>query len=256
MPTLRLAFPTDEHYPFQDDHARAVALKIVSDFDPHIRIAGSDGIDFYAVSAFDKNPDRIKKGGLQYEINCWMAGQREWRDAAPNARAFFLIGNHEDRLRRYLWRHPELFDLDVLRLPSLLRMAELDIVWEKEKGERANQELALYNRLTVRHGEQVRKYPAYSAKAELESEMFAISLLTGHTHRGGSYYARTRTGLVQAHECFCLCDLNPEYVRNPNWQQGIVLAEVSPNHLAVEAIPFHRRLGKVTAYWRGKEYTE
>ena len=57
---MKLAFVTDEHHPFQDDHARSVALKIVQDFDPDMVVCGSDGIDFYQVSHFDKNPERVK----------------------------------------------------------------------------------------------------------------------------------------------------------------------------------------------------
>jgi len=78
----KIAIPTDEHIPFQDDRARAVALKIVADYQPDIRIAGSDGVDFYMLSRFDKNPLRAAFG-LQGEIDMWKASQREWRDAAP-----------------------------------------------------------------------------------------------------------------------------------------------------------------------------
>ena len=56
----RLVFPTDEHFPFQDEHARSVALQITADFQPEIRIAGSDGLDFYGLSKFDKDPHRMK----------------------------------------------------------------------------------------------------------------------------------------------------------------------------------------------------
>lgn len=251
---IKVAFPTDEHYPYQDENARQLALKIVEDFNPNVRICGSDGMDFYAVSSFDKNPDALRDGGLQREIDMWMAGQREWNDAAPDAYKFFLVGNHEARLARYLYRHPELFDLEALRLPNLLRLKELDIAWEWEKKDAANLEISFYGRLLIRHGEVVRKHSAYTAKAELEREFYAISTMTGHTHRGGSHFVTTRAGLRQAHECFCLCRLDPPYLQNPNWQQGIVLAEVSPEGLSVEPIPFYERGGKLTANWRGKTY--
>ena len=93
-----------------------------------------------------------------------------------------------------------------------------------------------------------------SARAELENERYARSTLTGHTHRGGSHFAATRDGVVQGHESFCLCRLDPEWVQHPDWQQGIVLATITPESLTVESIPFmgFRRL---KAIWRGKEYT-
>ena len=33
---MKIAFPTDEHFPFQDDQAREVAMMIVQDFDPDL----------------------------------------------------------------------------------------------------------------------------------------------------------------------------------------------------------------------------
>ncbi len=247
---IRLAFPTDEHYPYQDENARRLALQIVRDFDPHVLISGSDGLDFYAISSFDKNPERVKTG-LQKEIDAWKAGQREWRSAAPNAKSFYLTSNHDDRLHKYLWRHPEISDLEVLKLPALLGLESLGSIWEWEKGENANQELCIYN-LVVKHGKFVRKGSGMSARAELENERYARSTLTGHTHRGGSHFATTRDGIIQGHECFCLCRLDPEYVQHPDWQQGIVLATISPESVTVENIPFTGR--KLKAVWRGQEY--
>lgn len=238
---------TDEHFPFQNEKARSVAMSIVRAFDPDIRICGSDGLDFYALSKFDKNPERASSSKLQLEINAWKTGQREWRDASPNAKPFFLTGNHEDRLRKYLWKHPELADLEVLRLENILDFAGLGI-------EEGGSELMLYDNLVIRHGDHVRKYSGYSAKAELEREFFSRSILTGHTHRGGSHFATARGKVIEAHECFCLCSLEPEYVEHPNWQNGIVLAEVDKNHLWVDPILFHNYKGKVIAHWRGKEY--
>jgi predicted phosphodiesterase len=251
----RIAIVTDEHYPFQDEHARSVALQIVRDYKPDVRIAGSDGLDFYAISSFDKDPARLKANGLQDEINAWQKGQLEWQSAAPEAKAFYLRSNHDDRLMSYLCKHPELADLDVLKLPNLLELKKFGIIWEYNKDETANTEL-VFTRLVIRHGSLVRKHSAMTAKAEVEREFHATSLITGHTHRGGSYYVTTRAGLIQAHEAFCLCSLNPPYMQNPNWQQGLVLAEVTPNYLTVEAIPFQRSNGKVFAIWRDKFYLQ
>ena len=250
----KIAFPTDEHYPFQDERARAVALQITSDFKPDIRIAGSDGLDFYAISRFDKDPRRIKANGLQDEIDLWTKGQREWQSASSDAKVFFLRSNHDDRLQKYLMRHPEMYDLRALRLPVLLGLDALGIEWEYQKGENANYELVVDNPLLITHGEIARKYSAYTAKAMMDQEMAQISILSGHTHRMGSHFARTRAGLVQAHECGCLCLTNPGYVRNPNWQQGLALATLTPNSLTVQLIPFFQRKTKTFAHWNDKEY--
>jgi len=257
---VKIAFPTDEHFPFQDDQAREIAMMIVQDYDPDLLVVGSDGMDFYSLSSFDKNPDRVKVD-LQREIDQWKAGQREWAEAAPNAKKRYIPGNHEDRLRRYLWAHPELGGLEALKLENLLGFAELGIEWNEREYDHC--EIELFGKLAIRHGRYVRNFAAGSARAELEADRYAISVMTGHTHRGGTVYAQTRNGIVIGQECFCLCRLDPEYMPRPNWQQGIVLAEVTENTLNIEAIPFdwstagsasrsfHR--WKV-AHWRGEEY--
>jgi hypothetical protein len=250
---VKIAFPTDEHYPFQDEYARALALQIVRDFNPDVVMAGSDGLDFYSISDFDKNPARLKVG-LQDEIEAWQKGQREWNSAAPGAVRPYLPGNHEDRFRKYLWRHGEIAGLHALKLDNLLELKALGIEWENS-GLPADQYEHLYrDQLAVRHGKYVRKHSGMSAKAEIESERYSISTLTGHTHRGGSFYTRTRVGVVEAHECFCLCRLDPEYARHPDWQQGIVVAEAGTDFLTVESVPFHGTEKSKRAYWRGVEY--
>lgn len=255
---MKIAFPTDEHFPFQDEKARAVALKIVSDFNPDLLISGSDGVDFYAISNFDKNPERAKLG-LQAEINAWRKGQLEWKDAAPHAKRRFIPGNHEDRLRRYLWRHPEIASLDAMSLPKVLDLDSLGIEYSNE--DYGSYEIVVApprggnGQLIIKHGKFVRKGSGQSARAELENECYSISILTGHTHRGGSYFASTRAGVVQAHECFCLCRLDPEYVAHPDWQQGIILAEVGKTLLNVKLIPIHTFRRQKKAVWRGKEYS-
>ena len=248
----RIAFPTDEHFPYQDDHARSVALKIVRDFDPDVRVTMSDGLDFYAVSRFDKDPKVLLYGGLQKEIDAWQAGQREWLDAAPRAINKAILGNHEDRLNRYLRRNPELYDLQALELEHLLDFKALNIT-----GKVVDELLfGSDSQLTITHGSVVRQSSAYSAKGELDRAFHSTTVLSGHTHRGGSHYVTVRNDVVSAHECFCLCDLNPTYMKHPNWQQGITLATMRNDIPVIEAIPFHRLDGKVVAYWRGKEYTE
>jgi hypothetical protein len=246
---IKIAFPTDQHVPYEDKHAVELAMKIVQDFDPDVFIAGSDNLDFYAVSHFDKNPERGEISKLQNEINCWQENQMDWIDAAPRAMRRFLLGNHEDRLQKYLWKHPELASLDILKLSSLLGFDRACIPGEPEY------EMIFFDKLMIRHGSVIRKGSAYTAKAELEKVKYSINIASGHTHRGGTHYATTYRGPVVGQECFCLCDLHPEYSRDlQDWQQGTVLITVGPDFLSIEPVPFIRKNGKLEAAWRGKLY--
>jgi hypothetical protein len=248
---VRIAFPTDEHFPFQDDQAREVAMMIIQDYKPHQLVLGSDGLDFYDISTFDKDPARVKVD-LQKEIDLWKEGVKEWTMAATDAVKKYIPGNHEDRLRRYLWRHPEIASLEALSLRNLLDFDGLGIEWNEQEYTQA--EIVYFDKLAVRHGRYVRQGAGLSARAELEADRYSISVMTGHTHRGGTVHATTRNGMITGQECFCLCKLDPPYMARPNWQQGIVLAEVDENALTIEAIPIITFQRWKVAHWRGEEY--
>lgn len=246
---MKIAFPTDEHFPFQDNKAREVALKIVQDFNPDVLPAGSDGLDFYKLSRFDRDPERMRQTTMQSEILMWQKAQREWNDAAPNARRPYIPGNHEERWNKAIWKldpFPELLDLS---LAKVLRLKELGIE------EKMSEEIDL-GEVVIRHGQIVKQHSAASARGEVERQRFQVSTMTGHTHRGGIYMTTTRRGIVYGVECFCLCKLDPWYGQGPyDWQNGLVLATIHKDKsLQLEAIPFNHIRGKVVAHWREKTY--
>ena len=247
---IRIAFPTDEHFPFQDDRAREVALKIVQDFDPDVLPAGSDGLDFYKLSSFDRDPARLRATSLQEEIRMWQRAQLEWKSSAPRARRPYLIGNHEERWNRQLWKLEGFNELGSLSLAKVLGLRKLgietEILDEIDLGE-----------IVIRHGQVVRQHSAMSARGELEKQRHQVSTMTGHTHRGGVYMTTARSKVVYGLECFCLCRLDPWYGKGPyDWQNGLVLATIHDDRsLQFEPIPFSPLGDKVVAHWRDKTYS-
>ena len=207
---------SDLHIPYHDIHAWELFLNIVKVVKPtKINILG-DALDFFQVSKWDKDPEQVKDGTLQENLDQWVHMVRQMQRVAPMGCQYdYLPGNHEGWLRRYLMRNPELYGLRALELASLLRLDELGIRYHEYEIE------IIPGLLVGKHGDIVRKDSAYSAKAELEREKYAISTITGHTHRKGTYYVRTRNGIVVAYENGCLCRLDPKYIMGvPNWQQG------------------------------------
>ena len=226
---------SDIHIPFHDPHAVELAVRVAGVFQPDAIVINGDAVDFYDVSAFDKNPDQIRSGGLQNEIAQLGEFLAELNRAKPAACSVtYLPGNHEDRLRRYLWRHSELFGLRVLELPVLLELERYGVTYAP------GEVLLARGGLVVKHGSIVRKAGGMSALAELEAEKYAVSTITGHTHRIGSTMIRTRRALIGGWEGGCLCRLHPEYMRNPNWQQGCCLIEETAggDSFAVNVVPF------------------
>ncbi len=216
----------DTHVPYQDDKTLNAIFKFIKDFQPDKIVIAGDFLDFYELSRFDKNPhrkfklkDELKKG---YEILA------EIKDNCKQTEINFIKGNHEDRLRRYLWQNPELASLDVLELPNLLHFDKLEAIYH-EGG-------FIFNKFLFEHGNVVRQDSSFSAKAE--HQRHGTSGSSGHTHRLGSYYKTDHRGTTAWFEMGCTCLLEPEYISGiPNWQQGIGVFHFEDDRYSCQQIP-------------------
>lgn len=216
---------SDIHFPYQDDKALKAVYKFLEQHPVDTIILNGDILDFYDVSSFDKDPARINS--LQEEINLAQKFFKKLRDLSPNGRIIFVKGNHEQRIERYLKKHPELYSLDALKLPNLLGLDKFNIEY-KDKGFKLGS-------LKIIHGTIVRKYSGYTARAEMEKH--DCSGISGHVHRLAIYYKRTPTRDLMWAESGCLCDLNPEYIDEPNWQQSFLYGYVEKDSFAVTPVP-------------------
>lgn len=216
---------SDIHFPYEDKKAIKAFLDFIKRNEVDTVIFNGDILDMYDVSSFDKSPDRINS--LQKELNKAYDFFKAVRNILPEAKIYFVKGNHEDRLERYLKKHPELFSLDALKLPNLLRLKDFNIGYEPKA-------LKLGS-LKITHGSCIRKFSSYTAHAELDKN--DCSGISGHTHRGGMYLKQTPSRYLAWFESFCLCDVNPEYVDNPDWQQGFLYGYIDKDSFAVTPIP-------------------
>jgi hypothetical protein len=216
----RVVVATDVHVPFHDPVALALLQKFTSDFRPDVFVVGGDLIDFYPLSAFDRDPKR--RLSLRDELEQAHAYLQDIGLALPRGcRKVFLAGNHEDRLRRYLWRNaPELADLEELDLASLLHLPRMGyeyIPYDDPVGAVGAPGLDLYG-ILIMHGQFVRKHSGATARAHFER--FMCNGVCGHSHRQGSYFHRAWGGESGWWEAGCLCKLEPPYMSSPDWQAG------------------------------------
>lgn len=221
----RFVVLSDIHFPYQDDKAIKVSLDFIKSNPVDTIILNGDILDFYDVSSFDKDPDRVNS--LQKEIDLARKFFEELRDIAPSSKIVFIKGNHEHRLERYLKKHPELYSLDALKLPNLLGLREFHIGYEDKYYKLGS--------LKVTHGSIVRKLSGYSAHAEMDKN--DCSGITGHVHRLAAYYNKTPSRYLAWFESGCLCDLDPEYVDCPNWHQGFIYGYIDKDSFTVTLIP-------------------
>ena len=238
---------SDIHAPYHDGHAVELACKLIEAAQPDEVVHLGDGVDFYALSKYDRNPKRALK--LQYEINIARKVNRAIASAAPEAPHYYIRGNHEDRLKKYLWRHPEIAGLEVLELGAALHLAEDG--WELNKG--YDREYC-GRRLLLTHGGRVSRFSAYSARMLLADLGNQQSAMMGHTHRQGVYCFTGSRFQVRGYEVGCLCSFDVDYRRRVNWQLGMSMLEVTGNRFYIEMIPIYPVGRRRRAFWRGKEY--
>lgn len=198
---------SDFHIPFQDDKAIDAFLDYIKATQPKVVILNGDILDMFMLSRFTKGEGR---NPLE-EITQCRALLAAIRKLCPDSDIFYVIGNHENRLEKYvLNKAPELASL-VEDVFSILKVSEFNI--------RGCASITINDKILFKHGTLLGNKSGLSAIKEMENAY--MSGCSGHTHRLCKYIARKSGRKFFWIETGCLCSLNPEYMVNPNWQQGI-----------------------------------
>ena len=213
----------DTQIPFQDVRTLEAVEKFWTDFQPDLELYNGDIMDFYSISTFDKNPSRRFR--FQDEVDVthkWLFGRCE---ANPKARRILIEGNHEDRIRRWLWKYgPDIAGLRALELENLLELEDLGI---ENIPYMSVVDLLGYR---VEHGFKTSASKAYPINV---SRFMAIATgssgLCGHTHHFSTYAWTDASGGHSYIENGCLCRFDLEYAPFPNWQQAFTYGVVKNN---------------------------
>lgn len=217
----------------------------IVDFKPDIIDILGDICDFWQISKFDKDPKR--KGTIQDDIDQTHKYLKDLRDIAPQAEIELHAGNHLDRLRKYIWRQAEeLVCIRSLDLEYLLGLKDLNISYLGKA-----EDYKIRGDLVILHGTIIRKKAGDTAKANLEK--YGMSVMCGHSHRGGSTFKSDLLGIRGGWENFCLCDfkLAKEWRMDiADWQNGFSYIYYYPDRFEVHQCPIIKN--KFTAL--GKEY--
>ena len=228
-----MAVLQDTHNPFQDQRVLREVELFLAELQPDLVVYPGDMGDFYLLSKFDKNHARANS--LQKDLNSTAQLFKRHRTLMPNTRMIFELGNHEDRLRKFLWsKSPALASLDVLTVEGLYKLTDSGV----ECVDYA--EGILFNgNFLVTHGELIRAHSGYTAKGM--SDKHGESGMHGHTHRGGNSLKTRRYGVYGWWENFCLCLLDPDYLTHPDWQQGFSVVTFIRNRFWVQQMQIVNR---------------
>jgi Calcineurin-like phosphoesterase len=225
-----VAVVADYHVPFHDPKTIRLVDEVLRDIQPEVLVYNGDLNDCYQISVFAKDPSRLSK--LQKDIDKTVSILDRHNTILPRTQKILIEGNHEYRFQRFLWSDaPELSSLDSLTIPELYRLDQFGIDYiPYEQG------LLINKVFLVLHGDIASIHSAYTAKRLFEKH--GGCGMCNHTHRGGSFYKRDRFGTWGWWENFCLCSLNPDWIQNPNWQQGFSLIHFTDHsRFFVEQIP-------------------
>lgn len=197
---------------------------------PYGFIWNGDIVDCYQLSEFSKNP--LSQATLTKEVR---TARAYMADLAWITFKAWLGGNHEGRIRRYLWKNAEKLPVDADEtFESLFRPSDYGFVYQPYGS------VIRLGSLDVTHGSVVRQHSGWSAKAHFDKR--GGSVLIGHTHRLGTYYRTNARGIHAAYENGCLCSLRPEYVQDPDWQQGFSVVTVGEKgFFHVQQVPIINR---------------
>lgn len=207
----------DFHVPYHDHAAVACLLGYLRDARPDGLTINGDFLDFYALSRFSKDPERELL--LQDELDEANALLDSIDAVLPQgAVKRFVVGNHEVRLQTYLRDNARaLHGLRALSLDALLNLAERGYILVPMVGRDASVRIG---EVEVGHFNIARKDSGASARALLLDR--GCSVIQSHTHKLAAIYKRAKgTGEQRAAwEIGCMCQLSPEYVASPDWQNG------------------------------------
>lgn len=208
---------TDTHFPYQNNEAIKTCLADGKKFAPDTIILNGDIIDFYSLSRFVKDP---KQRNLKNEIDITTEFLSTLRNKFPKAKILFKSGNHENRLKNFIYTKSEEFaDLPELSLKSLLHLKDYNIEYVPDD------EVIQLGKLSILHGHEAGNicstYPARSLFMVAKTNAIA-----GHCHRQSSYVTKTISGeTIKTYTQGCLCELAPDYSRYNEWCNGYAIID-------------------------------
>lgn len=212
----------DFHVPYQDNEAIEAAVNYGISKGVDAVYLNGDILDFFGCSFHEK--DARKRPRMSEELE---AGRQllDWlRYKFPSEEIYFVPGNHEKRLERYLLvKAPELLGIDEFNLATLLRLGEKKIHWLEHSS------IVYFGKLLVEHGDKIKGAGGINP-AKMLLDKLKRSAICNHFHRTTSFNSKVYNGDMQmAWSLGCLCELEPEYMEVNQHNHGAAIVDIEPN---------------------------
>jgi predicted phosphodiesterase len=181
-------------------------------------LLNGDILDCFMVSSHYREPNKPR---MKEELEKGRQFLEYLRSSFPKTRIVYRMGNHDDRLRRYLAeRAPEIFDIEDVHLPALLRFEQFGVECVQDK------RVVMVGKLPTIHGHEYQGGGGVMPARWLYLRT-GESALTSHFHQQTYYTFRTITGKeVGMWSLGCACFLSPAYRPLNQWGHGWCVVEI------------------------------
>ena len=196
---------SDLHIPYHSIDAITAALNYAKKEAINTIVINGDLIDFYGCSRFEKDP---RKRSVKFEFDSTKAFLVALRHTFPNAKIYWLKGNHDVRYEHYLMaKAPEIFDDPYFTMEERLRLNEerIHVIGDKV--------LMKAGKLFIHHGHLF--FRGFIAPVNSARGLFLRakqSMICGHVHKISEHTETNLNGeLITCWSTGSLCELSPDY---------------------------------------------
>jgi predicted phosphodiesterase len=229
---------SDIHFPIHDERALAPVMSFIRDNKPDVCVLNGDIMDNWLMSTHDKEAAKLFDHGARLQEEFDVARPYIEEIVKHCGEVHYILGNHENRLSRFINKNPAIFELRQMRWE---RLAELP---KEVKMHDAGTTLYIGN-LCFMHGDQVGKYGPPKHSCDYMLNRATRNVIFGHTHRvekrartvyNAHGQQETYVAINQGH----LSDVSKQgYTFQPDWAHGFVYAEAfeSGKHRKFNAYP-------------------
>jgi len=210
----------DVHIPYHNIPSLTAYLQWLEKQNPDTLLINGDLCDFHGLSRFDRNPKARNIAGERLATLQFFGVLRKM---FPNARVIVKMGNHDERLEKFLAvKAPELLDLPGLDFENLFEFSNYGIEYVGQK------RIIRAGDLSILHGHE---YPTpMIGPVNAARGLFLrakASALVNHHHQVSEHTESTIKGdMITCWSLGCLCELHPAYSPINKWSHGGALVEL------------------------------
>lgn len=216
----KVLFLTDIHIPFHDNQAIEAAVAYGKKENVDCVWINGDLCDFYQLSFHEKDPRKVS---IVSELEACRTFFAYLRNEFPLATIYYIPGNHEIRLERYLKiKAPELLDVPEFQLDVFLKVREHDIIFIPFGSK------VYFGKLLVEHGDKMKGTGGVNPARTLALK-FKRHTICGHFHRTSEAIQKVYDGeSYVTYSVGALCDLEPFYFPVNDHNHGTAIIEMLP----------------------------